>query len=66
MEFLILGATDTVPAAIGNSLIQLLTFLVLLGALSYFVWKPLKKVMDEREQLIHSEIDDAEQRRMEL
>ncbi|MCG1009898.1 F0F1 ATP synthase subunit B [Salinicoccus sp. ID82-1] len=65
MEFLILGATDTVPAAIGNSLIQLAAFIVLLLVLSYFVWKPLKKVMDEREQLIHSEIDDAEQRRME-
>ncbi|GAA3715505.1 F0F1 ATP synthase subunit B [Salinicoccus jeotgali] len=65
MEFLILGATETIPSAIGSSLVQLVTFLVLLGALSYFVWKPLKKVMDEREQLIHSEIDEAEQRRMD-
>ncbi|MFB9860843.1 F0F1 ATP synthase subunit B [Salinicoccus siamensis] len=65
MEFLILGATETIPSAIGSSLVQLVTFLVLLGALSYFVWKPLKKVMDEREQLIHSEIDEAEQRRID-
>lgn len=65
MEFLILGAADTIPTAIGSSLVQLVTFLVLLGALSYFVWKPLKKVMDERENLIHSDIDDAEQRKAE-
>jgi len=65
VEFLILGAADTVPTAIGSSLVQLVTFLVLLGALSYFVWKPLKKVMDERENLIHTEIDDAEQRKAE-
>ncbi|MCD2138119.1 F0F1 ATP synthase subunit B [Salinicoccus halitifaciens] len=65
MEFLILGNTGDVGVAIGSSLVLLVSFLVLLGALSYFVWKPLKNVMDERENLIHSEIDDAENRRIE-
>jgi F-type H+-transporting ATPase subunit b len=65
VEFLILGNTGDVGVAIGSSLVLLVSFLVLLGALSYFVWKPLKKVMDDRENLIHSEIDDAENRRIE-
>lgn len=65
MEFLILGNTGDVGVAIGSSVVLLVSFLILLGALSYFVWKPLKKVMDDRENLIHSEIDDAEQRRIE-
>src|SRR5699024_7434586 len=29
-------------------------------ALSYFVWEPVKKVMDDREQLIHDDIQSAE------
>ena len=65
MEFLILGNTGDVGVAIGSSVVLLASFLILLGALSYFVWKPLKKVMYDRESLIHSEIDDAEQRRIE-
>ena len=65
MEFLFLTTLGTVPTAIGTSLVQLVAFLILLGALSYFVWKPLKKVMDDREQLIHTEIDDAESQNKE-
>lgn len=65
MDFLILGAADTMGTAIGTSLVLLVSFLILLLALSYFVWKPVKKIMDDREQLIHDEISDAEQRKAE-
>lgn len=66
MDFLILGAAaDTMGSAIGTSIVLLASFLVLLIALSYFVWKPVKKVMDDREQFIHDEINDAEKRKEE-
>lgn len=65
MDFLILGAADTMGSAIGTSLVLLVSFLVLLVALSYFVWKPVKKIMDDREQFIHDEISDAEKRKEE-
>lgn len=66
MEFLIIGAaTETIGSSIGSSLVLLLSFLLLLAALSYFVWNPIKKVMDNREQLIHDEINDAEERKAE-
>lgn len=66
MNFLILGAaSNTMGSAIGTSIVLLVSFIVLLVALSYFVWKPVKKVMDDREQHIHAEINDAEQRKEE-
>lgn len=66
MELLILGAAgETMGTAIGTSLVLLVSFLTLLLVLSYFVWKPVKKIMDDREQIIHDDIDSAEQRRVE-
>src|SRR5699024_526322 len=65
-QLLILGAAgETMGTAIGTSLVLLVSFLTLLLVLSYFVWKPVKKIMDDREQIIHDDIDSAEQRRVE-
>lgn len=61
MELLILGAApSSIPTAFGTGFVLLVSFLVLLFALSYFVWEPVKKVMDDREQLIHDDIQSAE------
>ena len=61
MELLILGAEpSSIPTAFATGLVLLVSFLVLLFALSYFVWEPVKKVMDDREQLIHDDIQSAE------
>lgn len=66
MELLILGAAgETMGTAVGTSLVLLASFLTLLAVLSYYVWKPVKKMMDDREQLIHDDIDYAEERRVE-
>ena len=66
MELLILGAAgETMGTAIGTSLVLLASFLTLLAVLSYYVWKPVKKIMDDREQLIHDDIDYAEERKVE-
>lgn len=61
MDLIILGAAgETMATAFGTSLVLLVSFLVLLGALSYFVWNPVKKIMDDREQAIHDDIQNAE------
>ena len=66
MELLILGAAgETMGTAVGTSLVLLASFLTLLAVLSYYVWKPVKKIMDDREQLIHDDIDYAEERKVE-
>ena len=49
MELLILGAAgETMGTAVGTSLVLLASFLTLLAVLSYYVWKPVKKIMDDR------------------
>jgi len=66
VELLILGAAgETMGTAVGTSLVLLASFLTLLAVLSYYVWKPVKKIMDDREQLIHDDIDYAEERKVE-
>lgn len=61
MDLIILGAAgETMATAFGTSLVLLVSFLVLLGALSYFVWSPVKKIMDDREKVIHDDIENAE------
>lgn len=66
MELLILGAAgESMGTAVGTSIVLLASFIVLLLVLSYYVWKPVKKIMDDREQLIHDDIDSAEQRKAE-
>ena len=44
----------------------ILTFLVLLRVLAKFAWKPLLKMLEDRENLIRSSLDDAEKAQMEL
>lgn len=46
-------------------IIQLITFIILLALITKFAWKPLMNVMQEREQHIASEIDQAEQSNQE-
>ena len=44
----------------------ILTFLVLLTALAKFAWKPLLKMLKDREELIRSSLEDAEKAKTEL
>jgi F-type H+-transporting ATPase subunit b len=44
----------------------ILTFLVLLGLLAKFAWRPLLAALDSRQQAIRKSLDDAEQARVEL
>ena len=49
----------------GDMIIQLITYIILLALITKFAWKPLMNVMQEREQHIASEIDQAEQSNQE-
>ena len=60
---------------VDNPLVQLdpglvvwtiITFLILLGLLSKFAWKPLLNVLDKRENEIAKSLEDAEKARKEL
>lgn len=44
----------------------ILVFLILLGLLSRFAWKPLLALLDKREKTIRDSLDDAEKARAEL
>jgi F-type H+-transporting ATPase subunit b len=44
----------------------ILTFLVLLGLLAKFAWRPLLQALDERQEAIRKSLDDAAQARQEL
>lgn len=44
----------------------ILTFLLLLTVLAKFAWKPLLKMLKDREELIRSSLDDAEKAQSEL
>ncbi|MCH7612636.1 MAG: F0F1 ATP synthase subunit B [Candidatus Marinimicrobia bacterium] len=44
----------------------ILTFLLLLFVLAKFAWKPLLKMLKEREELIRSSLEDAEKAKEEL
>ncbi|PNZ78964.1 ATP synthase F0 subunit B [Mammaliicoccus stepanovicii] len=43
----------------GTILFTLITFLILLALLKKYAWGPLKSIMDERENAINKDIDDA-------
>lgn len=43
----------------GTVLFTLITFIILLALLKKFAWGPLKSIMDERENAINKDIDDA-------
>ncbi len=44
----------------------IITFLVLLGLLAKFAWKPLLQALDARQAVIRKSLDDAQQARQEL
>jgi F-type H+-transporting ATPase subunit b len=44
----------------------ILTFLVLLGLLAKFAWRPLLQALESRQDAIRKSLDDAEQARREL
>ena len=50
----------------GLFLWTILTFLVLLTVLAKFAWKPLLKMLKDREDLIRSSLEDAEKAQTEL
>ena len=62
-QALIIGAANGL--LFGDMIIQLITFIILLALIIKFAWKPLMNVMQEREQHIASEIDQAEQSNQE-
>lgn len=49
---------------IGDIIVTVVTFLILLALLRKFAWGPLKKVMDDRERSINQDIDDAERAKL--
>jgi len=57
----VLGASYT----FGDALYQLFAMAVLLLLLKKFAWKPLMKVMKDREEYVAGEIEKAEKSRME-
>jgi F-type H+-transporting ATPase subunit b len=44
----------------------ILTFLVLLGLLARFAWRPLLQALDSRQEAIRKSLDDAQQAKQEL
>jgi F-type H+-transporting ATPase subunit b len=44
----------------------LLTFLVLVGLLARFAWRPLMGALDRRRQMVEKSVEDARQARVEL
>ena len=44
----------------------IVTFLVLLGLLARFAWRPLLDALEQRQQVIRKSLDDARQARQEL
>lgn len=50
---------------IGDMLVQLVVFLILLALLRKFAWGPLMNMMEKRENFVASEIESAEKSRME-
>ena len=74
MNFLII-AVSAAEASDKNPLIALtpglyiwtiITFLLLLYVLAKFAWKPLLKMLEDRENLIKSSLKDAEKAKLEL
>jgi len=49
----------------GDSIVTLVSFLLLMLALKKVAWKPLMAMMEKREQLIAGNIDDAEAKKLE-
>ena len=50
----------------GLFLWTILTFMILLGLLARFAWKPLLALLDRREEMIRQSLDDAQEAKQEL
>ena len=57
MNLMLLGAISST----GDTLFVLVSFLILLLLVKKFAWKPLTAILDERENQVASNIDNAEQ-----
>lgn len=64
IDFLTLGA-DVGGSKIGDSFAMIFFFLLLLYLLKKFAWGPLMSIMQEREEYVSNEIDEAEKSRKE-
>lgn len=64
IDFMVVGASVG-GLRVGDMLIQLFFFLVLLTLLKKFAWGPLMNMMEKRENYVASEIDAAEKSRAE-
>jgi len=51
--------------ALGDMIVQLVAFLILIALVTKFAWRPLMNVMENRENHIANEIDQAENNRKE-
>lgn len=61
MNNLVLGAAEHTATGVqwGTIIVTLITFIILLALLRTFAWGPLKNIMDERQNAINSDIDNA-------
>ncbi|OCS83313.1 F0F1 ATP synthase subunit B [Caryophanon tenue] len=64
LDNLVLGAGAT-GMNLGDALVTLVTFLILMALLKKFAWGPLMGIMQQREELVASEIEEAEKNRKE-
>jgi len=64
VEYLVLGASAT-GLNLGDIIATAVIFLILMFLLKKFAWGPLMGIMEQREELVSSEIDAAEKARKE-
>lgn len=64
VNLLTMGA-DVGGLRVGDSLAMLFFFLLLLGLLRKFAWGPLMSIMQQREEYVANEIEEAEKSRQE-
>ena len=60
------GKNPLIALTPGLYIWTIITFLLLLYVLAKFAWKPLLKMLDDRENLIKSSLKDAEKAKLEL
>ena len=60
------GKNPLIALTPGLYIWTIITFLLLLYVLAKFAWKPLLKMLEERENLIKSSLKDAEKAKLEL
>jgi len=49
--------------ALGDTIVTLLSFLILMALIKKFAWKPLMKILTDREEMINGSIEKAESAR---